>query len=46
MAYAQLVGIAAVFGSQKLNVVMRSVNQELLPGFGVELLDAPSEARQ
>lgn len=44
MAYAQLVGIAAVFGSQKLNVVMRPVNQDLLPGFGVELLDAPAEA--
>lgn len=40
MAYAQLVGIAAVFGGQKLRVMLVPENQDMLPGFEVELLDA------
>lgn len=42
VAYAQLVGLAAVFGNQDLRVVVYP-KTSLLAGFGVQLLAAPEE---
>jgi hypothetical protein len=42
IAYAQLVGLAAVFGNQDLRVVVHP-KTSLLEGFGVQLLAAPDE---
>lgn len=42
-SYASLVGIAAVFGNQKLVVTLTPANQDVLPGFELDLLGpAPS----
>lgn len=38
MNYAQLVGIAGVFGSQVVSVVITPANQDLLPSFALALL--------
>lgn len=43
LAYAQLVGIAAVFGATPLKVTLRPDNQDLLPGFQAQLM-APGTA--
>lgn len=43
VAYAQLVGISAVFEQQVLAVRMSPL-QDVLPGFGVSLLPAPAPA--
>ncbi len=40
MAYAQLVGLAAVFGNQVVSVAITPANQDLLPGFAEELISA------
>ena len=45
MSYAQLVGIAAVFGNEVVQVVLTPLNQDLLPGFGMSLL-APAELEE
>lgn len=39
IAYAQLVGLAAVFGNRAVSVVITPVDQDLLPGFGVALVE-------
>ena len=38
-AYAELVGITSVFGSKRVNVVLTPTDQDLLPGFGTELVE-------
>ncbi len=43
MSYAQLVGIAAVFGNQPMTVELTPANQDILPGFQANLLDGPAE---
>ena len=44
MAYAQVVGIASVFGSQTVTVVLMPSNQDLIPGFAAELTSEASHA--
>lgn len=41
ISYANLVGLAAVFGNETVNVVITPANQDVLPGFGLDLLPAP-----
>lgn len=41
MSYAQLVGIAAVFGNQEMTVELTPANQDILPGFQANLLAQP-----
>lgn len=41
LAFAQLVGISAVFGNQPVTVTIEPAGQELLPGFEVSLLAPP-----
>lgn len=41
-SYAMLVGIASVFGNTALRVEMTPADQDVLPGFGVSLLEAPA----
>lgn len=41
MAYAQLVGVAAVFGSKPVTVTIEPADQDLLPGFEASLLAPP-----
>jgi len=43
MSYAQLVGIAAVFGNQEMTVELTPANQDILPGFQANLLASPAE---
>lgn len=40
LGYAQIVGFAAIIGSKPVNVRLTPQDVGLLPGFGVELLDA------
>lgn len=40
-SYASLVGIAAVFGHQKLAVTLTPAEQDMFPGFELNLLPAP-----
>lgn len=40
-SYASLVGIAAVFGNQKLAVTLTPAQQDMFPGFELDLLPAP-----
>ncbi len=40
---AQLAGFATVFGNQAMTVTFRPANQDLLPGFGVQMLAAPDD---
>jgi hypothetical protein len=42
MSYAQLVGVASVFGGQQMTVVLTPADQDMLPGFSANLL-APVE---
>ena len=44
MSYAQLVGIAAVFGNQEMTVELTPANQDILPGFQANLLAQPEDA--
>lgn len=44
MAYAQVVGIASVFGNQTVTVVLMPSNQDLIPGFAAELTSDASHA--
>ena len=44
MAYAQVVGIASVFGNQTVTVVLMPSNQDLIPGFAAELTSEASHA--
>jgi len=37
MAYAQLVGLMAVFGDQRLQITIAPADQDLLPGMGITL---------
>lgn len=39
--YAQLIGLAAVFGNQSFNIVLTPANQDFLPGFAVAALPDP-----
>ncbi len=42
MSYAQLVGIASVFGNMAMRVELTPLEQDLLPGFSVGLLPEPA----
>jgi hypothetical protein len=42
MSYAQLVGIASVFGNMAMKVELTPLEQDLLPGFSVGLLPEPA----
>jgi len=43
MQYASMVGIATVFGSTPVQVVITPLNQDLMPGFTAVLLPEPAE---
>lgn len=44
MAYAQLVGLMAVFGGKDVQVTLSPAEQDLLPGLDLHLLEAPEPA--
>ena len=43
-SYAELCGIAAVFGNQYVSVIITPANQDILPGFAAKLPDPLTEA--
>lgn len=46
MAYAQLVGLVAVFGDQRLEITLAPADQDLLPGMGITLALPDGQAAQ
>lgn len=46
LAYAQLVGLVAVFGDQRLEIALAPADQDLLPGMGITLALPDGQAAQ